>query len=84
MDRKLESVRESGPGIPGGHPHPDWRKDMRNACWALIGLAALAFVVGAVLSFTNTILLNAPQAYWRGSVGFLLFAIALRMMEHKG
>ena len=56
---------------------------MRNACWALIGFAALAFVVGTVLSFTHSTFLVAPQAYWRGAVGFLLFAIALRMMERK-
>jgi hypothetical protein len=56
---------------------------MRNACWTLIALAALAFIVGAVLSFSGRIFLVAPQAYWRGSIGFLLFAIALRMMERK-
>jgi hypothetical protein len=56
---------------------------MKNVCWTLIGLAALAFVVGTILSFSGQTFLNAPQAYWRGAVGFLLFAIALRMMDSK-
>ncbi len=56
---------------------------MRNACWALIGLAALAFVVGTLMAFTRQDFLLAPQGYWRGAVGFLLFAIALRMMDTR-
>ena len=57
---------------------------MRNACWVLIGLAALAFLVGAFLAFTGgrTFLLT-PPGFWRGAVGFLLFAIALRTMEDR-
>jgi hypothetical protein len=57
---------------------------MRNVCWALIGLAGLAFVVGAYLAFTNVPFLLQPVGYWRGAVGFLLFAIALRAMDMKG
>jgi hypothetical protein len=57
---------------------------MRNVCWTLIGLAALAFAVGAALAFAGgrTFLL-APPGYWRGAVGFLLFALALRAMDDK-
>ncbi len=57
---------------------------MRNVCWALIALAALAFVIGAALAFAGgrTFILS-PPGYWRGAVGFLLFAIALRAMEDK-
>jgi hypothetical protein len=55
---------------------------MKNICWVLIVLAAVAFVVGAVLAFAGgKPFLLAPQGYWRGAVGFLLFAIALRVME---
>jgi hypothetical protein len=54
---------------------------MRNICWALIGLAALAFTVGTVVAFARTEYLLPPVGFWRGAVGFLLFAIALRMME---
>ena len=54
---------------------------MRNACWALIGLAGLAFVVGALLTLTKSEFLLAPVGYWRGAIGFLLFAISLRLME---
>ena len=57
---------------------------MKNICWTLIGLGALAFVVGTVLAFTNTQnFLLAPQGYWRGAVGFAVFAIALRLMEDR-
>jgi len=54
---------------------------MKNLCWVLIFLAAVAFAVGALLAFANTAWLLTPPGYWRGAVGFLLFAIALRMME---
>ena len=54
---------------------------VRNICWLLIGLAALAFSVGTVVAFTHQVFLLEPVGYWRGAVGFLLFAIALRMME---
>jgi uncharacterized membrane protein len=53
---------------------------MRNLCWLLIGLAALAFAVGTALAFSGTTFLIPPVGYWRGAVGFLLFAIALRLM----
>ena len=54
---------------------------MRTLCWVLIGLAALAFVVGTGLAFTGGVFLLPPVGYWRGAVGFLLFALALRAME---
>ncbi|HEY6211930.1 MAG TPA: hypothetical protein VIW45_06575 [Vicinamibacterales bacterium] len=56
---------------------------MRSACWALIGLAALAFCVGTANAFMHTTFLLEPVGYWRGAIGFLLFAIALRMMDTK-
>lgn len=56
---------------------------MRNLCWTLIGLAALAFVVGTYLAFSGTSFLLGPQGYWRGAIGFLMFAIAFRVMEDK-
>ena len=49
---------------------------MKNICWALIGLGALAFVVGTYMAFTGQNFLLAPQGYWRGAVGFAVFAIA--------
>ena len=57
---------------------------VKNLCWLLIGLAALAFIVGAFLAFAGgrTFLLT-PPGYWRGAVGFLLFAIALRTMDNR-
>ncbi len=56
---------------------------MRNLCWILIALAALAFVVGTVTAFGHQVVLLPPVGYWRGAVGFLLFAIALRLMEPR-
>ena len=57
---------------------------MKGVCWLLIILGAVAFVVGAVFAFYGgrTWLLS-PQGYWRGAMGFVLFAIALRLMENK-
>jgi hypothetical protein len=49
----------------------------------LIGLAALAFIVGTVIAFTHTFFLLEPVGYWRGAVGFLLFAIAFRLMDSR-
>jgi hypothetical protein len=56
---------------------------MRTACWVLIGLAALAFSVGTAIAFTHSVFLLEPVGYWRGAVGFLLFAIALRAMDDR-
>jgi uncharacterized membrane protein len=56
---------------------------MRQLCWLLIGLAALAFVVGTAHAFMHKTLFLEPVGYWRGAVGFLLFAMAIRMMDDK-
>ena len=55
---------------------------IRPVCWLLILLAALAFAVGTTLAFRGGApYLLPPVGYWRGAVGFLLFAIALRAMD---
>ena len=56
---------------------------MRTVCWLLIGLGALAFAVGTTIAFSHTVYLLEPVGYWRGAIGFLLFAIALRLMESR-
>jgi uncharacterized membrane protein YiaA len=57
---------------------------MKNLCWTLIGLGALAFLVGTYLAFAGgAVFLLSPQGYWRGAMGLALFAIALRVMEEK-
>lgn len=56
---------------------------MRGLCWLLIGLAALAFAVGTATAFGHRTFLLEPVGYWRGAIGFLLFAIALRAMESR-
>jgi uncharacterized membrane protein len=60
---------------------PGLGETMKNFCWALIGLGALAFVVGTFTAFTGQSYLLAPQGYWRGAVGFAVFAIAIRLMD---
>lgn len=53
---------------------------MRNVILALIVLAALAFLVGALASFSHAVILGKPPVtFWRGAVGLLLFAIALEL-----
>lgn len=56
---------------------------MRNLCWLLIALAAAAFAVGTATAFAHTVFLLEPVGYWRGAVGFLLFAMAFRMMDSR-
>ena len=56
---------------------------MRNLCWLLIALATAAFVVGTTTAFRHQVFLLEPVGYWRGAIGFLLFAIALRMMDSR-
>ena len=56
---------------------------MRSVCWLLIGVAALAFGVGTATAFTHQTFMLEPVGFWRGAVGFLLFAIALRLMEPR-
>ena len=56
---------------------------MRTLCWVLIGLAAMAFAVGPAIAFSHTVFLLEPVGYWRGAIGFLLFAIALRVMSAR-
>jgi hypothetical protein len=54
---------------------------MKNLCWTLIGLAALAFATGTWMAFTKAAYILQPQGFWRGAVGFLAFAIAIRLMD---
>jgi hypothetical protein len=56
---------------------------MKNLCWTLILLAALSFVTGTCLAFLKTSWLLEPVGFWRGAVGFLAFAIALRLMDER-
>jgi len=54
---------------------------MKNICWTLILLAALSFVVGTWLAFTKAAFILEPVGFWRGALGFLAFAIAIRLMD---
>jgi hypothetical protein len=57
------------------------RFHLRTLCWSLIALAALAFIVGTTMAFSGARFLLPAVGYWRGAIGFLMFAIALRLME---
>ena len=50
---------------------------MSNLVKALIGLAALSFVLAVVTSFSGSILGTSPEAYSRASTNLALLAIAL-------
>ncbi len=55
---------------------------MRNVAVALLALAVLAFVVGTYSAFSGSLVLaKAPVTYWRGAIGFLLFAVTLLLLE---
>jgi len=55
---------------------------MRTLVIVLIVLAAVAFLIGAYCAFGSTVVIGKPPAtYWRGAVGFLLFAITLMLFE---
>jgi hypothetical protein len=41
---------------------------MKNICWTLILLAALAFVMGTWLAFTKAAFILEPVGFWRGGV----------------
>ena len=54
---------------------------MKNICWTLILLAAVSFLIGTYIAFAKTMFMLGPVGYWRGTVGLLLFAMVLRMMD---
>ena len=48
-----------------------------------ITVGMLAFTVGTATAFMHQTFLLEPVGVWRGAVGFLLFAIALRLMDTR-
>ena len=55
---------------------------MRTLAIVLVVVAALAFVVGTYAAFGSAAVLGkAPVSYWRGVVGFLLFAITIMVLD---
>lgn len=59
-----------------------WEVLMKTACWILLALSALLFVVGAssrLLGQWDTFGL-APGTYWRGAMGLVIYAIALKLL----
>jgi hypothetical protein len=56
---------------------------MKNLCWLLIVLAAIATVAGGVLHVAARPLFSPPYGYWLVAVVLLLSAIAIRLMDEK-
>ena len=55
----------------------------KTAIFGWFALVIAAFAVGTSIAFSHTAFLLEPVGYWRGAVGFLLFAIALRLMDGR-
>lgn len=56
---------------------------MREAVWALVILAALAFLGGIFSRFLGDGSLwgHPSVTYWRGAIGLLAFAVVLLLMQ---
>lgn len=56
---------------------------MKQLTNLLLGLAALAFLIGTLARFLSggMLLGNEAVVYWRGAMGFLGFAIALLLIQ---
>lgn len=56
---------------------------MNRLITVLIFLAALAFIVGALARFLGggNLVGNEAVVYWRGSIGFLAFAVTLLLIQ---
>ena len=60
---------------------------MRMVCWGLLGISVIFFLIGIYSKFVG------PQgspfgfaaiAWWRGSLSFAVYAIALKMVHGNG
>lgn len=55
---------------------------MRQLAVVLIALGALAFVVGTYCAFAGQLVVGrSGVTYWRGAVGFAVFAISLLQLQ---
>lgn len=79
----VQAVGPDTQGLEAEWLKTDYHAAMKHLCWTLILLATAAFVVGTFLAFMKTTYLLEPYGYWRGSMGLLLFAIAIRLMDDR-
>lgn len=56
---------------------------MRNLCWALIILGALCLLVSLAVATVMAPFLFQAEGWWRGGIGLIVLAVALRLMEEK-
>ena len=57
---------------------------MRQLAIILTVLAAIAFLVGTYVAFSGQVVIGRQAiVFWRGSVGLLLFAITVLMLDRK-
>ena len=56
---------------------------MKQLINVLLGLAALAFLIGTMARFLSGgfLLGNEAVVFWRGAIGFLAFAIVLLLIQ---
>ena len=71
------------PSATGANGVTGVRKPQPRTTNIVTGIGPIAFTVGTSTAFAHTTLMLEPVGYWRGAVGFLLFAIALRMMSRE-
>jgi len=59
---------------------------MKAAAWLLFCLSVLLFVLGVASRFTGTMTIfgQPPLTFWRGAMGMVLYAIALKVIGTEG
>ncbi len=60
---------------------------MKATCWILFSLSVLLFVLGFVSRYAGPwdSLGQVPGTYWRGAMGLVIYAIALKILgANKG
>ena len=55
---------------------------MKATCWTLFSLSVLLFVLGVVSRYAGPwdSLGYGPVTYWRGAMGLVIYAIALKIL----
>ena len=57
---------------------------MRQVAVILTVLAAIAFLIGTYVAFSGQVVIGRQAiVFWRGSVGLLLFAITVLLLDKK-
>ncbi len=57
---------------------------MKMTSWVLLVLSVVFFLIGALSKMTGTELLYLPVAWWRASIAFVVYAMALSVLGRDG